>query len=300
MPTKTIAFLGATGGCTNACLAHTLLNSYNAIALARDPAKLTTQLLSQPGLTQAILDKNLRIIQGDARDVETVMKTLLVPDTSTNTNTNPHTKTTLVNHIISGIGGTGEITLTRASPCPSIPFRIPTLPHIGIPNPHITQEATAALLGALGRIAAERFSSFEAYAAVAPRVTIISGAGIKKGVRDVPVLLWPLYAALGVPHRDKAEMERLLGEEEEKGKAKAGRSLLCGGLVIVRPSLLTGDHRIAAVGREGEFGNLRVGTERKPEVGYTVGRALVGEWIYREVVQAGGDEWVGEGVILTE
>lgn len=292
MPTETIAFLGATGGCANACLAHTLLNNYNAIALARNPAKLATQLLSQPGLTQSILDKNLRIIQGDARDIETVMETLLVPDTHP-ANTSPNTK--LVNHIISGIGGTGEIVLTRASPCPSIPFRIPTLPHIGIPNPRITQEATAALLGALARIAAERFGSFDEYAAVAPRVTIISGAGIKKGVKDVPVLMWPLYAALGVPHRDKAEMERLLGEEVEKGKAKGGRSLLCGGLVIVRPSLLTGDHRIGGVGGDEGFGKLRVGTEREPEVGYTVGRALVGEWIYREVVLGGGDEWVSEG-----
>lgn len=76
--------------------------------------------------------------------------------------------------------------------------------------------------------------------------------------------------------------------------------MLCGGLVIVRQSLLTGDHRIAAVGRDEGVENLRVGTERKPEVGYTVGRALVDEWIYREVVQAGEDEWVGEGVILTE
>jgi hypothetical protein len=286
--TQTIAFLGATGGCTNACLAYTLQNGHNAIALARNPEKLTTQLLSQPGLTQSILDKHLRIIQGDARDIETVMKTLIV--STTEHGTDP----TLVTHIISGIGGTGQLVLSKPSPCAQIPIRLPTIPHITIPNPHITEESTAALLAALRRIA-EQFTCFDAYAAVAPRVTIISSTGIKKGVKDVPMLSKPLYAALDVPHKDKMEMERLLAAEQEREE-----SLLCGGLVIVRPSLLGGDHRIAEPGMDSGLGRLRVGTEREPEVGYTVGRALVGEWIYKEVVKGGGDRWVGEGVILTE
>jgi hypothetical protein len=285
--TPTIAFLGATGGCANACLSYTLRSGHNAIALARSPEKLTTQLLSQPGLTQSILDMHLRIIQGDVRDIETVMQTLIVSQTQQNT--------TLVSHIISGIGGTGELVLTKPSPCEQIPIRIPTVPHISIPNPHITEEATSALLGALARIASERFSCFEEYAAFAPRVTIISGAGIKKGVKDVPVLLRPLYAALDVPHKDKMAMERLLAAEQERKE-----SLLCGGLVIVRPSILGGDHRIPEPGVDSGYRKLRVGTERRPEVGYTVGRALVGEWIYREVVKGGGDKWIGEGVILTE
>lgn len=287
MSTGTIAFLGATGGCTNACLSHTLLNGHNAIALARDPKKLTTQLLSQSGLTQSILDTHLRIIQGDARDIETVMKTLIVSTTSHGT--------TLVSHIISGIGGTGQLVLTKPSPCSQIPIRLPTIPYITIPNPHITEESTKALLSALRRIATENFSCFEEYVVVAPRVTIISGTGIKKGVKDVPVLFRPLYAALDVPHKDKMQMERLLGAEQGREE-----SLLCGGLVIVRPSILGGDHRIAEAGVDSGYGKLRVGTERRPEVGYTVGRALIGEWIYREVVKGGGDKWVGEGVILTE
>ncbi|OOQ91216.1 hypothetical protein PEBR_01433 [Penicillium brasilianum] len=283
----TIAFLGATGGCANACLAYTLRSGYNAIALARTPEKLTAQLLTQPGLTQKTLDTHLRIVQGDARDIETVMKTLIVSSTE-------HT-TTLVSQVVSGIGGTGELIMTKPSPCAQIPMRVPTIPYIGIPNPHITEESTTALLGALRRIADERFTSFAEYGAVAPRVTIISGAGIKKGVKDVPLLLKPLYAALDVPHRDKVKMERLLEAEVERRE-----SLLCGGLVIVRPSLLGGDHKIAEPGADSGYGKLRVGTEKKPEVGYTVGRALIGEWIYREVVKGGGDKWVGEGVILTE
>ncbi|KAF3395779.1 hypothetical protein F1880_006775 [Penicillium rolfsii] len=287
MSTGTIAFFGATGGCANACLAHTLLNGHNAIALARDPTKLTAQLLSQPGMTQSILDTRLRIIQGDARDTETVMETLIVSSSE-------HT-TTLVSHVISGIGGTGEVVLTKPLPCARIPIRIPTMPHITISNPHITEETTGALLSALRRIADERFACFEDYAAVAPRVTIISTTGIKKEVKDVPVLFKPLYATLDMPHRDKIQMERLLAAEQEREK-----SLLCGGLVIVRPSLLVGDYTIAEAGVDSRYGRLRVGTDRKPEVGYTVRRALIGEWIYREVVEGGGEKWVGEGVILTE
>ncbi|KAJ5461772.1 uncharacterized protein N7458_003324 [Penicillium daleae] len=283
----TIAFLGATGGCANACLAYSLRSGYDAIALARTPEKLTTQLLSQPGLTQDILDTHLRIVQGDARDIETVMKTLIVSE-------DEHS-TTLVSLIVSGIGGTGELVMTKASPCDQIPMRVPTIPHISIPNPHITEESTTALLGALRRIAKERFASFSDFAAVAPRVTIISGAGIKKGVKDVPMLFKPLYAALDIPHKDKMQMERLLAGEQEKKE-----SLLCGGVVIVRPSILGGDHKIAEPGTDSGYRKLRVGTEKKPEVGYTVGRALIGEWIYREVVKGGGDKWVGEGVILTE
>jgi hypothetical protein len=74
----------------------------------------------------------------------------------------------------------------------------------------------------LRRIADERFTCFDEYAAVAPRGTIISSTGIKKGVRDVPMLCKPLYAALEVPHKDKMQMERLLTLEQERKE-----SLLC-------------------------------------------------------------------------
>ncbi|KAJ6155646.1 hypothetical protein N7470_006212 [Penicillium chermesinum] len=36
----------------------------------------------------------------------------------------------------------------------------------------------------------------------------------------------------------------------------------------------------------GRFG-LRVGTEKESALGYTVPRASIGEWIYREIVQTG-------------
>src|ERR1700712_4294376 len=102
----TVAFFGATGGCTNACLAYTLLNGYHARALARTPSKLTALLLPQPGITQDILSSQLEIITGDATDVESVKKTLLVNTDSNNT-------CTPVTSIISAVGGTGMLSFTR-------------------------------------------------------------------------------------------------------------------------------------------------------------------------------------------
>ncbi|KAJ5743041.1 hypothetical protein N7533_010143 [Penicillium manginii] len=290
MSESTIAFFGATGGCANACLALTLRNGQKAVALARTPSKLTTQLLEQPGLTQEILTKTLRIQQGDATNVEDVMKTLI---TSTSTHGD---SCQLVSTIVSGIGGAPVMTWTKANPCEKMTMRIPTLPHISLNNPHITEESTRTLLEALRRIATEYFPSFSAYASAAPRLAIISGTGIgsKNGMKDVPVLFRPMYSTLlPEPHADKSRMEALLNEE--RGRKE---SLLVGGLVIVRPSFLKGDHRIVAVG--GGFW-LRVGTDENPAagVGYLVDRALIGEWIFEEVVKSGGDRWVGEGVILT-
>lgn len=286
-----IAFFGATGGCINACLAYTLLNGYNARALARTPSKLTTLLLSQPGITPEILANQLVIIEGDATDVESVKKTLI-------TNTDPET-CTLVTNIISGVGCPGVMSYTRESSCPTSKFRIPTLPHITLENPHITEQTTRALLEALEQIAS-RFPS-GIYRSVAPRVTVISTTGHYPGLKDVGFWFRPMYSVLlPIPHADKLQMERLLDQEVELGDD----GVLAGGVVVVRPSFLTGDHLIS--GGEGEkevrgggLEGVRVGTESDPAVGYTISRALVGEWIFEEVIRGYGAKWVGEKVTIT-
>ncbi|KAJ5512402.1 hypothetical protein N7463_001954 [Penicillium fimorum] len=291
----TIAFFGATGGCANACLTHTLLNGYNARALARTPSKLTTLLLSQHGITEEILSRQLEIIEGNATDVESVTKTLI-----TNSNNTPNGACTLVTSIISGIGGAPTMSFTKETKCANTQMRMPALPHIELSNPHITEETTRALLAALAQISSERFASLEAYRAVAPRVTVISTTGHLPGNKDVPFWFRPMYSVLlPIPHADKLQMEILLDKDVELGHA----GVLAAGVVVVRPSFLTGDHLVPI--REGEKGDkraelekVRVGTEETPAIGYTISRALVGEWIFEEIIKGGG-KWVGEKVTIT-
>ncbi|CAG8119480.1 unnamed protein product [Penicillium salamii] len=287
----TIAFFGATGGCINACLAYTLLNGYHARALVRTPSKLTKLLLSQPGITPEMLSDQLEIISGDATDVESVKETLV-------TNTDPN-DLKLVTSIISGVGGAAIMSYTRESSCSNFKFRVPALPHIELENPHITEQTTRALLMALKQIATS-FPSKDAYHAIAPRVTVISTTGHLPGNKDVGFWFRPMYSVLlPIPHADKLQMERLLDQEAGMGV----NGILTGGLVVVRPSFLTGDHLISV--HEGEKGGrgvgvegVRVGTETNPAIGYTISRALVGEWIYEQIVKNGAD-WVGEKVTIT-
>ena len=45
--------------------------------------------------------------------------------------------------------------------------------------------------------------------------------------------------------------------------------------------------------------NVRAGRESAPAIGYTVTRADVGEWIYKNVVKGEGKGWEDEMVSLT-
>ena len=75
MALRKIAFFGATGGCANACLAHTLRNDHKAAALARSSQKLLRQLEARQVPREAI-ETHLTIVEGDVKDVDAVHKTL--------------------------------------------------------------------------------------------------------------------------------------------------------------------------------------------------------------------------------
>lgn len=65
------------------------------------------------------------------------------------------------------------------------------------------------------------------------------------------------------------------------------------GVVIVRSSLLTDG---PALGKA----TVRVGSERKPAIGYTISREDVGQWVFENVIQdESRDRWAGEKVSLT-
>ncbi|KAK9371944.1 uncharacterized protein V1513DRAFT_385830 [Lipomyces chichibuensis] len=259
----TIAFFGATGGCANTCLVHCLLAGYDVSALARTASKLTSQLLAQ-GLTQETLDQHLTIIQGDATNVEDVKRTVVSDGT-------------LVSFIISGVGGKGVLQKSLRRP-------------FTLDNPDICASSIATLLNALKEVYAEIPST----ATIKPLLVYVSSTGISNGPQDVPFWLRFLYRVLiAVPHADKRKMERTLKLHMDQPEASQH---LFRGVVGVRASLLKGgiDYKAGKGWR-----NLRVGTEEKPAIGYTISRSDVGQWIFEEVVKKNGGEWVGKIATLT-
>jgi hypothetical protein len=263
-----VAFIGATGGCTNACLTHTLKAGYKAIALARTPAKLTALVQTQ-GLDDATISSKLTIIQGDATDVAAVKRTI-APEQNGGK---------LVSQIVSGVGGSGKFQASLFRP-------------VTLDNPHICEDTTNAVLAAVKEVQQQqRLSEQER-----PVLTIISTTGISDGKEDVPFGLRFLYHyILAIPHEDKRKMEKAaIASTTSSGLSTQPAPLK--GVISVRPTLLMGDHTISS-GKGWKA--LRAGTEEEPAVGYTVARADVGEWIFEEVVRTGGGKWLNKLVSLT-
>ncbi|EEH22973.1 hypothetical protein PABG_05184 [Paracoccidioides brasiliensis Pb03] len=263
MSSINLAFFGATGGCANACLTYALKNRYKASALARNPSKLQTLLLSQ-GLDQATIDANLTIIQGDAGDVEAIKRTLS-PESNNGR---------VVSTIISGLGATPKLQASLTKP-------------LTIDQPNICESATTSILSSLAALQPSTATEQQSK----PILVIVSSTGISSGPNDVAFMLRPLYHLLAVPHEDKKKMEQLVfgGPDSPSGR-------LLRGAVSVRPTLLGGDHSISS-GKG--WMTLKVGTEKEPAVGLGIQRADVGEWIFEEIIKGGGEKWLNEKVTLT-
>ncbi|KAF4533802.1 Fungal specific transcription factor domain-containing protein [Lasiodiplodia theobromae] len=275
--TQTIAFLGATGGCTLPVLARALTAGHHCTALARTPAKLRTALISTAGVAADVVDRNLTIVAGSASDAG-AMRSLLtsVPGRGAE-------EKTLVDFIISGIGGAPKLQWSLRTPAT-------------IDNPHICESAAQGVEEALRGLLAEGYrvrSSGAAEQEKKPVMITISTTGISRLQRDVPLLFLPLYHWLGkIPHDDKRAMEDRVVAATREGTLRD--------FVIVRPSLLVDGE---AKGRQA----LRVGwepaTEKSerapgPAVGYTTTRDDVAAWIWEEAV-LNTEKWRGKCVSLT-
>jgi hypothetical protein len=261
-----IAFFGATGPSTNACLVHTLQAGHSAAALARTPSKLKRQLLSQ-GLSEDTLSRQLIIIQGDALDVDATKRTLTAGGG-------------FVTTIVSGLGGLAKPTFNFWRP-----FQIFTLD-----NPTICAAATQTLFNALQ----EAYGEKPVLTANKPLVTFMSTTGVTTGPADVPFWMRFLYhQMLTIPHADKRKMEALY----RKNMAESDSSKrLFRTVVGIRPTLLTGGENVTdGIGLE----KIRVGREQKPALGYTIRRADVGHWIFENIIKKGAHGWEGEMVTLT-
>jgi len=265
--TATIAFFGATGGVTNACLVYSLRAGYKAVALVRTPEKLRTQLLNQ-GLDEAILNNQLTIIQGNALDVAAVKRTLRSPASGA-----------FPAFIVTGLGS-----LPRAQFAWRHPLQLFTLQ-----DPTICETAANTLVAALGEIYTEQ----PELRAQKPILTFISTTGISHGPEDVPHAMRLFYhQILAVPHADKRKMEAIYRDNAASPDSPF-RSV-----IGIRPTLLAG----AGMVSEGAgLQAVRTGTEPKPVLGYSIKRADVGHWVFENIIhdKAARTKWEGQMVSMT-
>lgn len=131
-----------------------------------------------------------------------------------------------------------------------------------------------------------------------PLILVLSTTGISAGPRDVPLAFYPFYKTLlANPHDDKSAMEKTLTDAIANATVNNlnpnPTESWIRGFVIVRASLLTNG---PALGKE----KVRVGSEDRPAVGYTISREDVGQWVFENVIRdEARDRWVGEKVSLT-
>lgn len=269
---QTICFFGATGGITNACVTSALNSgSYKVVALARTPEKLRTQLLTQQKLDEAVVDKNLTIVQGNALELADVKKTLLAHVAN-------GSDTTLPFMIVSGLGGTPTIQFDITHP----------LAIVNLDIPDICESAAKTLITALKEIYAEQ----PALANNKPNLTFVSTTGVTRGPEDVPLSMRFLYhQMLAIPHADKKKTEDVFRDQMLESQPVFAT------VTGIRPTLLMG----AGILSEGiGLDKIRAGVESQPETGFTIQRADVGSWMFENAIKGADNmKWRGEMCSLT-
>ncbi|KAI9689649.1 MAG: hypothetical protein M1820_010119 [Bogoriella megaspora] len=262
----TVAFFGATGGCSGTALAHTLKAGYIVHALARTPAKLTSLLHDKHGVLTSSLDTHLTIVQGSVSDSQAVRETLSINGS-------------IADIIIFGIGAYPKFNWSLVTP-------------LSMDNPHICASAMRAVVDAASDVASGEKRPF---------TLAVSTTGISRKRRDLPLMMSLLYHwFLSIPHADKLEMEDILRDAFTKSPGQGKRPFSTA--IVVRPSLLTDGpakgRDAVNVGWEGFASNEQ--NDKGPAIGYTISRADVGAWIFEQVIHNDKRaEWGGKAVTLT-
>lgn len=199
--TKTVAFIGASGGIGLATLRQTLAAGHRCIALCRDPSKLTALFPEAViGLrSPASASQKLFLVKGNAHDVDAVSQCLVIPGSDSQPGR-------FVDIVVSTVGG--KMVFSKMT----------------LDDPNVCEKAMSTLLEAITRLRAQGVTSSSVEQT--PRIVAISTTGISEHGRDVPLAFLPMYhGMLRVPHVDKRAMEGLL--------IKSGELF-----TLVRPSLL--------------------------------------------------------------
>ncbi|KAL2845868.1 hypothetical protein BJY01DRAFT_247473 [Aspergillus pseudoustus] len=152
----------------------------------------------------------------------------------------------------------------------------PDLKKMGEGDPLVCQKGMTSLLEALNVLRREWGIRGQ------PLLCVVSTTGISE-TRDIPFLFYPLYhTLLAVPHRDKKVMEGLIAASGER-------------FVLVRPSLLWDGKRSKGSGVRVGIADARTGVVERREVGYTISREAVGEWMFENLIQRALDKGMFEG-----
>ncbi|KAF4344016.1 transcription factor [Fusarium beomiforme] len=182
---KTVTFFGASTGVGLSALKHALAAGHNCMALCRIPSRLEAHVSPKA-------HSNLRIVEGNAHDIDAVASCLKKDDGS------------IVDEIVSTIGGK------------------PIIHKLTIDDPNCCRVGMTVLLDALAQVRQEG-------AAGRPHITVFSTTGMSDFGRDYPLLLYPIYAiALKVPHEDKKIMETKLADSGEEFTVVRGSLLVDG------------------------------------------------------------------------
>ncbi|KAK7511879.1 uncharacterized protein IWZ02DRAFT_98626 [Phyllosticta citriasiana] len=157
-----------------------------------------------------------------------------------------------VDIVISGVGGKPQFTPNPLKPT--------------LDDPTICQDATRTIFDAIRRLGGPR-----------PQLVVLSTTGISNTGRDIPIAMMPLYHwLLAVPHKDKKVMEDMIVAETRKPEAERAID----SAIIIRPSLLTN-------GPTTSMDKIRVGSDKEPQIGYTISRDDVGLWLFESAVKPG-------------
>lgn len=159
-------------------------------------------------------------------------------------------------------------------------------PFTGCEDPHFCENATKMILSCIEDLSVGG-------AGKRPLLVQLSTTGVTTTTRDLPIAMIPFYHWFGrVPHADKKRVENLLNSSAVPDSQP---------WILVRPSLLTGDGKAGPSANKIRVGTEKAGVVENLEIGYTISREDVGAWMFREIIEAGGErrQWVGKAVTLT-
>lgn len=260
----TLIVFGATGGCVANALLAALRDGITSVAMVRSTEKLRRMLLDQYHMPSEVLDKHLKITQGNIRSIDDVERALTI---------NGH----LPDKIVFGVGGSPRFNFSLLAP-------------LTLDDPHICEEGMKTLISALRSCQSRGVP--DGPLGMRPHLVTISTISMSNH-RDLPYLYYPMeYWLLSIPRADKLAMEKVIFAAASEVESPLGD------FAMVRPPILLdspvlGFDKIRAgwvwpdAHREEKL--ARGQKEAGPQIGYTVSKPDVGEWIFANMIKNGMD-----------